>query len=129
MTPARRLFVLLGACEDLTDRETGALRRGDIDHAVTLETRKTRLTEAMAAARQNAELSPDDASAFIERVRCLEARENRNLSFLREEMERARTALAQINQATRRSRMVRRGYAGTSIRTAPSLAEPVLGRA
>lgn len=121
--------MLLGAYEDLTERESGALRRGDIEHAVTLEARKLRLSEAMATARRNAELSSDEADAFLERVRCLEARENRNLTFLREEMERTRTALAEIHQTTRRSRMVRRGYAGFTSGVNTSLGEPVLGRA
>lgn len=127
MTAARRVFVLLGAYEGLTERETGALRRGDIEHVVSLEGRKLRLVEALKTARRNAGLSNADNDALLRRVRCLETQEKQNLSVLREEMARVRQSLAQLSRATHRSRQVRRGYVGASF--GPTLAEGMLGRA
>ena len=112
--PVRRLFVLLGTYEDLTERETGALRRGDVEHAITIENRKRRLAEAMASARRDAKLTPEEIDLLESRVRGLEAREHANLSFLREEMGRVRAALGNLYQVARRSRQVRRGYAGAT---------------
>lgn len=127
MTAARRVFVLLGAYESLTERETGALRRGDIEHVVALEQRKLRLVEALKAARRTAGLSGADNDALLRRVRSLEVQEKENLSFLREEMGRVRLSLAQLSRATQRSRQVRRGYAGATVGIA--MAEGTLGRA
>lgn|SRR5690554_5844187 len=110
--PVRRLFVLLGAYEDLTDRETSALRRGDVEHAITIENRKRRLAEALADARRAAELSAEEIEVLHSRVRGLTERENANLAFLREEMGRVRAALGTLYQVARRSRQVRRGYVG-----------------
>lgn len=113
MTPSRRrVFVLLGAYEDLTERESSALRRGDIEYVLALQERKGRLTEALLQARQGAELSALDASALIERVRTLQARESHNLEVLRGRMAQVRQSLDEIGQATQRSRKVRRGYSG-----------------
>jgi hypothetical protein len=126
--PVRRLFVLLGTYEDLTERETGALRRGDVEHAITIENRKRRLAEAMAEARQKAELSPEELELLSSRVRGLEEREHANLSFLREEMGRVRAALGNLYQVTRRSQQVRRGYVGATAGDLDS-AEGVLGSA
>lgn len=124
--PVRRLFVLLGAYEDLTERESGALRRGDVEHAITIENRKRRIAEALADARRNAELSPDEITALDSRVRGLEQRENANLSFLREEMGRVRVALAGLHQVAQRSRQIRRGYGGAA---GAGGTESMLGRA
>jgi hypothetical protein len=125
--PVRRLFVLLGAYEDLTERETGALRRGDVEHAITIENRKIRLAEALANARRSADLSPGEIDVLNSRVRGLEEREHQNLSFLREEMGRVRAALGGLYQVAQRSRHVRRGYVGaTHVDDASS--ENVLGR-
>jgi hypothetical protein len=126
--PVRRLFVLLGAYEDLTERESGALRRGDVEHAITIENRKIRLAEALADARRAADLSPGEIDALNSRVRGLEEREHQNLSFLREEMGRVRAALSGLYQVAQRSRHVRRGYVGA---TGVDGADPenVLGRA
>jgi hypothetical protein len=123
--PVRRLFVLLGAYEDLTEREAGALRRGDVEHAITIENRKIRLAEAMADARREADLSPVEIDQLQSRVRGLEAREHQNLSFLREEMGRVRAALGGLYQVAQRSRQVRRGYGGTQA----AESESVLGQA
>ena len=71
-SPVRRVFILLGAYEDLTERETSALRRGDVTHAIALEHRKRRIAEAMAAARRTAELSAEELDALTRRVRFLE---------------------------------------------------------
>jgi len=126
--PVRRLFVLLGTYEDLTERESGALRRGDVEHAITIENRKRRLAEAMADARRNADLSPEEIDQLDFRVRGLEAREHANLSFLREEMGRVRAALGNLYQVARRSQQVRRGYVGaTAVDAAP--VDSVLGSA
>ena len=124
--PVRRLFVLLGAYEDLTERESGALRRGDVEHAITIENRKRRIAEALSDARRNAELSPDEITALDSRVRGLEQRENANLSFLREEMGRVRVALSGLHQVAQRSRQIRRGYGGAA---GAGGAEGMLGRA
>lgn len=128
MTPSRRrLFVLLGAYEDLTERESGALRRGDIEYVLAIQERKGRLTEAMQHARRAVELSAADNSALQDRIRSLHARETNNLAALREQMAQVSEAMAQIGQAAQRSRKVRRGYSGlgTGMRSAAS----VLGRA
>ena len=125
MTPSRRLFVLLGAYEDLTGRESGALRRGDVARAISLENRKLRLAQSMATVRRDATLSTDEAGDYVRRVRRLESLEQDNLAFLREETNRSRDALSRINQAAGRMRNVRRGYAGAG---APG-SVPVLGRA
>ncbi len=110
MTAARRVLVLLDAYEALTTRETHALRRGDIDHALTLEARKLRLAEALGEARANAVLSGDETAALTRRVRALELRERDNLAFLRLEMDRTRAALDDLERAVFRTRQVRRGY-------------------
>jgi hypothetical protein len=129
MTPEkRRLFVLLGAYEDLTDRESGALRRGDIDYVLAIQERKGRLTEALQTTRRSTELSSDDSAVLRQRVRALEAREAGNLGSLREQMARVRSELNEISQATQRSRKVRRGYTGISMGS-HSASESVLGRA
>jgi hypothetical protein len=126
--PVRRLFVLLGAYEDLTERETGALRRGDVEHAISIENRKIRLAEALADARRTVELSPGEIDVLNSRVRGLEEREHQNLSFLRAEMGRVRAALGGLYQVAQRSRQVRRGYVGaTSVGEART--ENVLGQA
>jgi hypothetical protein len=126
--PVRRLFVLLGAYEDLTDRETGALRRGDVDHAITIENRKIRLAEALADARRQVDLSPGEMEILSSRVRGLEQREHQNLAFLREEMGRVRAALGGLYRIAERSRQVRRGYAGAT-QAGEDNPEGVLGRA
>ncbi|MGH8018561.1 MAG: hypothetical protein ACREIA_09760 [Opitutaceae bacterium] len=112
MTPARRIFVLLGAYEDLTDRESRALRRGDIKFVVGLCNRKRRMAQAMKMARKNAVLSEQELAVLQERVRTLEKRETANLDFLREEMARTRAELSTLNTAAKRTRQVRRGYVG-----------------
>lgn len=113
MTPSRRrLFVLLGAYEDLTERESSALRRGDIDYVLALQERKSRLTESLALARRSTELTSEDAAALDARVRTLQARETGNLTSLREQMAVVRQSLQEIGQAVQRSRQVRRGYSG-----------------
>ncbi|HEX9782700.1 MAG TPA: hypothetical protein VGA56_08215 [Opitutaceae bacterium] len=113
MTPARRVFVLLSVYEDLSERESRALRRGDFDFAISLNNRKQRLSQAMQVARQNAELSEDDLAALHQRVRTLEACEKENLSFLSKEMAGTRASISMLNAAAKRTRQVRRGYAGT----------------
>lgn len=128
MSPARRIFVLLGAYEDLTERESRALRRGDIHFAITLENRKIRLAEALAVARRNAVLSATDLGALTERVRTLETREMDNLAFLREEMARVRVDLTNLKQTASRTRSIRRGYVGRKS-TMSEMAGSVLGRA
>lgn len=128
LQPVRRLFVLLGAYEDLTEREAGALRRGDVEHAITIENRKIRIAEAMADARRQVELSPGELDALNSRVRGLEAREHQNSSFLREEMGRVRAALGSLYQVAQRSRQVRRGYVGATAGDEPA-SDVVLGRA
>jgi len=124
----RRLFVLLGAYEDLTDRETSALRRGDIGYVLAIQERKARLTESLQAARRTTELSSDESAAFHERVRSLHARESGNLDTLRVQMAQNRQATREIGQAVQRSRQVRRGYSsiGSGLKTAGS---SVLGQA
>ncbi len=112
MTPARRIFVLLGAYEDLTDRESRALRRGDVAFAIGLCTRKRRMAQAMKAARKNAVLSEAELAALQERVRILEKHETENLDFLQQEMARTRAELSTVNTAAKRTRQVRRGYVG-----------------
>ncbi len=126
--PVRRLFVLLGAYEDLTERETGALQRGDVEHAITIENRKRRLAEALAEARRNAKLSTEEIEMLESRVRGLEVREHANLSFLREEMGRVRAALGNLYQVARRSQQVRRGYVAANVSTEAG-AESILGQA
>jgi hypothetical protein len=126
--PVRRLFVLLGAYEDLTERESGALRRGDVEHAITIENRKIRLAQAMADARRNAELSPVELDQLTTRVRGLEQREHQNSSFLREEMGRVRAALGSLYQVAQRSRQVRRGYGAGGVAESNDGAS-VLGKA
>lgn len=128
MSPVRRLFVLLSAYEDITERESAALRRGDVEQAITLENRKLRISEEMNRARENAELSDDEIDALNQRVRGLEFREKHNLAFLREEMARVRATLATLQMAVRKTRNVRRGYAGTFGATIDA-AEGMLGRA
>ena len=126
MTPARRrLFVLLGAYADLTERESSALRRGDIDYVLAIQERKARLTESLHAARLSTELSVDDSTALDQRVRTLQARETGNLSALREQMTQVRRSLDEIGQAVQRSRKVRRGYSGLGT----GLRASVLGQA
>ncbi|BET65957.1 hypothetical protein ASA1KI_08750 [Opitutales bacterium ASA1] len=114
MTPARRVFVLLGVYEDLTERESRALRRGDVSFAIALENRKRRMVQAMATARRNAELSQADLSIIGERVRIVEARQRENLEYLRQEMLRVRADIAELGRTTTRTRSVRRGYASGS---------------
>jgi len=129
MTPARRrLFVLLGAYEDMTERESSALRRGDIDYVLAIQERKSRLTESLQQARRETELTPEESNALTDRVRLLQARESANLESLREQMARVRQTLNEIGQAAQRSRQVRRGYSGfgAGMRAAR---ESVLGRA
>lgn len=129
MTPSRRrLFVLLGAYEDLTERESSALRRGDIEYVLAIQERKTRLTESLQHARRSTELTPDDAVALTDRVRALQARETENLNSLRQQMAHARESLNEIGQAVRRSRKVRRGYSGIGAGMRGA-GESVLGRA
>jgi len=128
MSPVRRLFVLLSSYEDITLRESAALRRGDVDQAIILINRKRRISEEMDRARGNAELSEDEIDALNQRVRDLESREKHNLAFLREEMARVRATLATLQMAVRKTRNVRRGYAGT-FGAAINSAEGVLGRA
>jgi hypothetical protein len=128
MTATRRVFVLLGAYEDITERESGALRRGDIDYAISLENRKQRISAALADARRNTVLSGGDLDVLTRRVRSLETREKDNLAFLREEMARVRESLTHLQQAAHRNRQVRRGYAGGTPGVV-ALAESVLGRA
>ncbi|RME70249.1 MAG: flagellar protein FliT [Verrucomicrobia bacterium] len=125
-TPGR-IFVLLSAYEDLTDRETSALRRGDIQFAIALETRKLRLAEHLGNARRQANLSRAEIAAFEARIERLQEREKANLAFLRGEMDRVGAELSELNRATRRSRQVRRGY-GTQQGLA-GLREGLLGRA
>ncbi len=129
MSPSRRrLFVLLGAYEDLAERESSALRRGDIEYVLSIQERKARLTETMHAVRRAAELSREDILIFDDRVRSLTARESGNLDALRTMMAQVRQSLTEIGQAMQRSRKVRRGYSavGASVRTGtPS----VLGQA
>jgi len=108
----RRLFVLLGAYEDMTERESSALRRGDIDYVLAIQERKARLTESLGMARRSLDLSSDDTAALNERVRTLQAREMGNLTALREQMAQVRQSLQAIGQAVQRSRQVRRGYSG-----------------
>ena len=129
MTPLRRrLFVLLGAYEDLTERESSALRRGDIEYVLALQERKGRLTEALQEARRSTELSSDDLGALNERVRSLQDRESGNLEILRGHMAQVRQSLNEIGQATQRSRKVRRGYSGLGAGLR-STRDTVLGRA
>lgn len=129
MTPARRrLFVLLGAYEDLAERESSALRRGDIEYVLSIQERKGRLTEAMHVVRRNTELSHADTQAFEERVRSLQVRESGNLDALREQMTQVRRSLTEIGQAMQRSRKVRRGYSGFTAGSRSS-ATSVLGQA
>jgi hypothetical protein len=128
MTPARRVFVLLGAYEDITERESAALRRGDIDHAIALGNRKLPIAKSMVTARKNSELSRVEIDALTNRVRSLEVREKDNIAFLSEQMGRVKTALNGITQAAHRSRNVRRGYAGV-VGTMTNPAEGNLGRA
>ena len=128
MTPGRRVFVLLDACEDITERESAALRRGDIDHAIALGKRKLPISESMVAARKNSELSRVEIDALTNRVRSLEVREKDNIAFLSEQMGRVKAALNGITQAAHRSRNVRRGYAGV-VGTMTNPAEGNLGRA
>jgi hypothetical protein len=129
MTPARRrLFVLLGAYEDMTERESRALRRGDIDYVLAIQERKSRLTESLQQARLTAELTADDTAALNERVRSLQIRESDNLTSLREQMAQVRQSLAEIGQAVQRSRQVRRGYSGMGTGSRGGVAS-VLGQA
>jgi hypothetical protein len=128
MNSARRVFVLLGACEAITERETAALRRGDIDHAINLGARKLRIARSMAEARENSGLSGAEVDALTERVRNLEVLEKSNLAFLSEQMVRVKSALTEITQAAHRSRNVRRGYAGV-FGSMGNTAEVALGRA
>lgn len=128
MTPARhRLFVLLGAYEDLTDRETSALRRGDIQNVLSIQERKGRLTEVLQDTRRSVELSTEDSAAWNDRVRLLSSRESENLDVLRGHMTQVRHSLAEIGQAAQRSRKVRRGYTGLDGQRHSGVA--VLGRA
>lgn len=116
MTPSRRrLFVLLGAYEDLTERESSALRRGDIEYVLAIQERKSRLTESLQHARRSVQLTSDDTAALDERVRVLQARESGNLNSLREQMTQVRQSLDDIGQAVQRSRKVRRGYSGLGV--------------
>jgi hypothetical protein len=128
MNSARRVFVLLGACEDITERETAALQRGDIEHALKLGARKLRISRSMAQTWKNSELSSAEVAALTERVRNLEVREKDNLAFLSEQMGRVKSALTEITQAAHRSRNVRRGYAGV-FGSMGNTAEVALGRA
>jgi hypothetical protein len=124
----RRLFVLLGAYEDMTERETRALRRGDIDYVLAIQERKSRLTESLQQARLTTELTVDDTAALNERVRSLQVRESGNLTSLREQMAQVRQSLTEIGQAVQRSRQVRRGYSGMATGSRGGVAS-VLGQA
>jgi len=99
MFPVRRLFVLLSACEDIAERELAALRRGDVEEAVKLMSRKRRISEGMDRARSTAELSDEEIAALNQRVRGLETRGRDNLAFLREEMARVRAAVTTLKMA------------------------------
>lgn len=113
MTPSRRrLFTLLGAYEDLTERESSALRRGDVHYVLAIQERKGRLTEALQQARRATELSAPDSTAWTDRVRSLQARETDNLRVLRGRMAEIQRSLAEIGQAAQRSRNIRRSYTG-----------------
>ncbi|MNC93631.1 hypothetical protein D3C83_103040 [compost metagenome] len=61
-------------------------------------------------------MSAEEIDVLNRRVRELEHRENENLTFLRGEMARVRTALDSLSQAAHRSRMVRQGYGGMTLR-------------
>ena len=124
----RRLFVLLGAYEDLTDRETSALRRGDIHYVLSIQERKSRLTTALQEVRDATALSSAETAAWSDRIRALQTREEGNLTVLRDHMAQTRQALGEIGQATQRSRNVRRGYSGYGAGRRAA-GEGILGRA
>lgn len=127
MTNPSRVFVILSAYEDLTDRESRALRRGDIDFAIKLENRKLRLAQTLGRARKNSVLSEADVDALSRRVRTLQERETANLEFLRGEMSRVCAELGALDTATNRSRQIRRGYSENNRMAASG--NGVLGRA
>ena len=128
MTTAPRIFVLLGAYEDLTERESSALRRGDIEHAITIENRKQRLAVSLAEVRRNTVLSDGELDVLNRRVRMLEDHEMANLAFLREELARVGASLGALKKAVHRSRQVRRGYVAAHAPIS-ALANGILGRA
>lgn len=110
MVPVRRLFVMLSAYEDIAERESAALGRGDIEQAITFRGRKRRIREEMERARRTAELSQDEIAALAQRVRGLESRDRDNRVILREEMARMR---ATLQTAVRKTREVRREFVDT----------------
>jgi len=113
MSPSRqRIFVLLGAYEDLTERESRALRRGDIDYVLSIQERKARLTDSLRETRPAVELLEGDAASFRQRLLALQAVEQGNLAELRQQMAQAQQELAEIGQVAQRSRQIRRGYSG-----------------
>jgi flagellar motility protein MotE (MotC chaperone) len=122
MNAALRFYRLLQSYEELTRLEVFALKEDNLPYLNRLQARKRPLADKLATMRREARLSEAESRRVDDRLRTLQATEQKNLELIELAMKTVSESLAGLSRTRSRSGRLRRTYVQGTPRAARALA-------
>lgn len=110
MTEMRKRFVLLGAYETLTEKETFCLKEANFDAVSTVQAKKARLLSKLQSLEDHDALGAGEKEEFNGRLQRLRECEKRNDALLEVLKEENRTQFKSLSKRVNSASQVRKAY-------------------
>lgn len=114
MIETRKRFVLLGAYEALTEKETFCLKEANFDAVSKVQAKKARLLSELQALDEQDSLKAEEKNEFNRRLQQLQEREKRNDTLLGQLMAENRSESKTLSKRVSSASQVRRAYGAAS---------------
>ena len=123
MTTTRKRFVLLGAVEDLTEKETFCLKEANFEKAVEVQAKKARLIGELKRLEDHESLSQSEKDEFNSRLDRLLVCENKNEMALEQLKTDNRSQFKTMSKHSSSVSKIRKAYGSASN---PDASTPIL---
>jgi ribosomal protein L34E len=110
MIETRKRFILLGAYEELTEKETFCLKEANFDAVSTVQGKKARLLSELQSLDDQGTLETEEKDEFNRRLQQLQECEKGNDILLGELMKENRSEFKTLSKRANSASQVRRAY-------------------
>ena len=110
MTGTRKRFILLGAYEGLTEKETFCLKEANFDAVSTVQAKKARLLSELQGLDDQDTLETTEKDEFNRRLQKLQECEKDNDALVLELMKENRSEFKTLSKRSNSASQVRRAY-------------------
>ncbi len=120
MTETRKRFALLGAYEELTEKETFCLKEANFDAVKEVQAKKAKLVGELQRFEGGGQLSPSEKEEFNSRIEILLGSEKENEALLEALKSENRAQFKSLVKQSNSVSKIRKAYGSASNPTTPT---------